>query len=97
METVIKVVKRSKIINNSNIKFMSKGNYKLEDVKIGNHVTFSRAGVKDFGMYWTVLGFEKGMIQVKIAEMGFNDKIYINPSDILILLDINDTRYIDEK
>lgn len=46
---------------------------------------------------WTVLEFHNNMIEVKIAEMVFNNQLLIDPEDIVILTDVNDTRYIDEK
>lgn len=72
---------------------MGKRTYKIEDVKIGNHVIFSRAGINDFRMYWTVIGFYNEMIRVKIQEMGCDDELYIDVNDIEILLNVNDTRY----
>ena len=67
--------------------------YKIEDIKIGNQVLFKRTGIDDFRMYWTVIGFLKGMIQVKIKEMGHDDELYIDVADIESLHDVNDTRY----
>ena len=72
---------------------MQKPMYKLEDVKIGNHILFSRTGIDDFRMYWTVIGLYNGMIQVKIDEMGFKDELFIDVKDIEILQNVNDTRY----
>lgn len=72
---------------------MAKGDYKLGDVKIGNHIIFLRPGIEDFRMYWAVIGFHGNMIRVKIAEMGNYDELYIDASDIEILLDVNDMRY----
>ncbi|QCX38177.1 hypothetical protein FF125_06935 [Aureibaculum algae] len=69
------------------------GKYKIDDIKIGNHVSFKRNGIDDFGMYWTVIGFLNGMVQVKIKEMGNDDELYIDVDDIESLQNVNDTRY----
>ena len=72
---------------------MKKGKFKIEDIKIGNHVRFKRQGVNDFEMEWTVINFYNDMIQIKIDEMGFKDELYIDVDDIESLINVNDTRY----
>ena len=69
------------------------GKYKIDDIKIGNQVSFKRNGIDDFGMNWTVIGFLNGMVQVKIKEMGYDDELYIDVDDIELLQNVNDTRY----
>lgn len=59
--------------------------YTLEDVKIGDQLMFSRSGIDDFRMYWTVIDFHEKMIRVKIDEMGCWDELYIDAEDIEIL------------
>ena len=67
--------------------------YKLEEIKVGNHLLFKRIGVDDFRMWWTVIGFSNEMIKIKIAEMGYEDEIYIELKDIESLQSINDKRF----
>lgn len=75
---------------------MRNSKYKLEEIKIGNQIRFKRIGIDDFDMYWTVIGFNNKMIQVKINEMEFKDELYIDLDNIESLLDVNDTRYVKE-
>ncbi len=85
----------SQVDNSVIIKIMKKGKYNIEDIKIGNHVSFKRTGIDDFDMNWTVVGFLNGMIKVKIHEMGFNDELYIDIEDVNSLHNVNDTRYTE--
>lgn len=75
----------------SKIRGMKK--YTLADIKRGNQVLFTRKGIEDFRMYWTVIGFHNDMIEVKIDDMGNSDKLFIAVDDIEVLLNVNDTRY----
>ena len=71
--------------------------YKLEDIEIGNLVMFKRIGIKDFRMYWTVVGFRNNMIRVKIDDMGDKDELYISITDIEILDDVDDKRFTNQQ
>ena len=73
---------------------MKQAPYALSDIKIGDHVLFIRNGIDDFRMYWTVIGFHKDLIRVKIKEMGCDDELYIDVADIERVFDAKDTRYI---
>lgn len=70
-----------------------KSKYSIEDVEIGNQVSFKRNGIDDFDMNWTVIDFLNGMIKVKIHEMGFNDELYIDVNDITYLHKVQDYRF----
>jgi hypothetical protein len=71
--------------------------YKIEDVKLGNHVMFKRSGVPDFNMHWTVVGYLNGMIEVRIREMSYIDKVHIDLKDITSLLDVYDNQFFTNK
>jgi hypothetical protein len=58
---------------------------------------FKRHGVHDFSMYWTVIAFQNGMIEVKINEMGNSDQLFIAAEDITKLSQVNDLRYNQNK
>ncbi|MEQ3498299.1 hypothetical protein ABMY20_00915 [Tenacibaculum sp. SSH1-16] len=56
--------------------------YNSSNIKIGDKVYFEREGINNYNLYWTVLGFLDNMIEIEIDEMEYNDKIYIDFSDI---------------
>jgi hypothetical protein len=56
--------------------------YNSSNINIGDKVYFEREGLDNYNLYWTVIGFLDDMIEVEIDEMGHNDKIYIDFTDI---------------